>query len=283
MSNLLDAIYRMATNPIIRVREYYTGKNRANSSGEALENYVQDLFADSLEIEEEAERYERFNETFSYLGNQNNPPDIMLRDGDAIETKKVESPNSQLALNSSYPKAKLLSTSPLLTMSCRICEKWKIKDIIYAVGNIPEDSLNYLWFVYGDCFCASHGVYERIREIIYDGINVIPGVEFSLTKELGKVKKVDPLGITDLRIRGLWHIMNPHKVFQYLDLTDANASFQLFALMRSEKFERFPEASKNSLLAIENENFQMRDVRIKNPDNPADLIDAKLITFKIIN
>ncbi len=102
MSNLLKSIKLIIDNPIIKVKDYYTGRNRANSVGEAFENYIKDVFADSFNLSE-SERMKRFNEVFSYLGNQNNPPDIILRNGDAIETKKVQSPSSALALNISYP------------------------------------------------------------------------------------------------------------------------------------------------------------------------------------
>jgi hypothetical protein len=101
MSNLLKALKLIIDNPIIQVKNYYSGRNRANSVGEALENYVKDIFANSFDLSE-IERIEKLNKVFSYLGNQNNPPDIILRNGDAIETKKVQSPTSALALNSSY-------------------------------------------------------------------------------------------------------------------------------------------------------------------------------------
>lgn len=37
MSNILQAIKNLIENPIVEVRDFYTGKNRANSVGEALE------------------------------------------------------------------------------------------------------------------------------------------------------------------------------------------------------------------------------------------------------
>ncbi len=151
MSNLLKAIKSIVDNPIIKVKDFYSGRNRANSVGEALENYVKEIFANSFELPE-VERLEKFNEVFSYLGDQNNPPDIILRNGDAIETKKVQSPTSALALNSSYPKAKLFADSSMLTKACKTCEEWVEKDIIYIVGYTTDSDIKYLWFVYGDCF-----------------------------------------------------------------------------------------------------------------------------------
>jgi len=143
MSNILQAIKSIIEKPIIQVKDYYTGRNRANSVGEALENYVKDLFADSFELTE-MERLQKFNGIFSYLGNQNNPPDIMLRNGDAIEIKKVQSPTSALALNSSYPKSKLFVNSNMLTQGCKTCEEWTEKDIIYIVGHTSDSDIKYL-------------------------------------------------------------------------------------------------------------------------------------------
>lgn len=280
MSNLLQAIKLIVENPIIKVKDYYTGRNRSNSMGDALESYVQDAFADSFELSE-ADRMRKINEVFSYLGNQNNPPDIMLRNGDAIEIKKIQSPTSALALNSSYPKAKIYANSPMLKKECKVCEDWVEKDIIYVVGHTNDIDIKYLWFVYGDCFSADKDVYEKIKKTISSGITEIPNVEFTETKELGKVKKVDPLGVTDLRIRGMWHIENPHKIFSYLNKIDANAKFQLFCLMKTEKFNSFPTADKIALQNLIKENYSFEDAQIKNPNNPAQLLDCKLITFRV--
>lgn len=90
MTNLLQAIKTIIDNPLVEVKAYYNAKNRINSVGEALENYIKDVFADSFSLIG-LERLERFNQVFSYTGNQNNPPDIILRNGDAIEIKKIQS------------------------------------------------------------------------------------------------------------------------------------------------------------------------------------------------
>jgi hypothetical protein len=280
MTNLLKAVKLMVNNPIINVKEYYSGRNRANSVGDALENYVQDIFADSFNLKDE-DRMKRHNEVFSLIGNQNNPPDLILRNGDAIETKKVQSPRSALALNSSYPKDKIFSTSSMLTNACKTCEDWDVKDIIYVIGHTDDSNLKYLWFVYGDCFAAEKEVYERIKNTISSGITEIPDVEFTVTNELGKVKKVDPLGVTDLRIRGMWHIENPHKIFSYLDAIEDESTFQVFCLMRIEKFNSFPEEDKNYLMNLKTKGYSINAKNIKNPNNPAQLLDCIFINFTI--
>ena len=280
MSNLLKAVKLIVNNPIIKLKEYYPGRNRANSVGDNLENYVQDIFSDSFNLEDE-DRIKKHNEVFSLRGNQNNPPDLILRNGDAIEIKKVQNPKSGLALNSSYPKDKIFSTSSMLTNACKTCEDWDVKDIIYVIGHTDDSNLKYLWLVYGDCFAAEKEVYERIKNTISSGITEMPDVEFTVTNELAKVNKVDPLGVTDLRIRGMWHIANPHKIFSYLDAVDDKSSFQMFCLMKIDKFNSFPEADKDYLMTLKTKGYSISNKKIKNPNNPAQLLDCIFITFKI--
>lgn len=277
MINILNAIKNLVDNPVINIKSYYQGRNRANSVGDALEVYIKDVFANTID-KSEKESIVEYEKVFSYLGNQNNPPDLIIKNGDAIEVKKIQSSGSALALNSSFPKAKLYVNSPMITKSCKECEEWDVKDIIYAVGHTTDDSINWLWMVYGDCYAAEKHVYQRIKDKITEGITEINDVEFTETKELGKVKKVDPLGITDLRIRGMWHIANPSKVFNYID-DENNSKFKLRVLMTKEKFDSFPKKDADSLLGLNQ--IAVEYLKIKDPNNPANLKDAILIKFNI--
>lgn len=281
MSNIINAIYNLINNPVIELKDFYKSKNRANSMGDALEEYIKDLFANTINETDEQNRLKKISETFSYLGNQNNPPDSILRLGDAIEVKKVESKNSNLALNSSYPKHKLYSDSKLITEACRKCEDWSEKDIIYAVGVVNGVNLSSLCMVYGEDYAAGNEVYEKIKEIIVDGVNNIPNVEFAPTNEIAKVKKVDPLGITDLRVRGMWSIENPFKVFSYIYSRDFRKKFNFMCVIRKTKYSSFENKELLEKCIGKIQGFNISDVKIKNPNNPALLEEAKLITFQI--
>lgn len=92
---------------------HYRASNRANRVGDALEFYIKDLFCNSLNENDLEKKNEIYGKYFSYIENQNNPPDIIVKQGDAIEVKKIESLRSGIALNSSYPKDKLFSDSPI--------------------------------------------------------------------------------------------------------------------------------------------------------------------------
>lgn len=280
MTSILDAIYNIVLQKNFEIRAMYSGRNRANGMGDALENYIKDAFAGTFDEVDELQKMRLYSEKFSWLGSQNNPPDIMIKGGDAIEVKKTQSANSNLALNSSYPKADLRRSSPMITKECKECEDWSIKDLIYCIGHTSDTSLLSLWMVYGSTYAAKQETYERIKKTISIGIKTIPDVVFSETKELGRVNQVDPLGITNLRIRGMWQIENPRKVFSYLhETTDKN--FELVCIIPTEKYESFPIDSRKKLEAINESGFSIENTQIKNPNNPANLLDCVLIKYCI--
>lgn len=281
MNNIISAIINLVTDPKIKLKQYAISHNRANNMGESFEEYVKDLFADCVDIDDVNQRNNRLSEVFSYLGNQNNPPDAMLKGGDAIEIKKVESDNSNLALNSSYPKAKLFSDSKMINKHCRMCEDWKVKDMIYVVGVVKNNELKSMAMVYGDDYCASREVYERIKYTIKNGVQSIGNVEFAETNELGRVNKVDPLGITYLRIRGMWGIKNPFTVFDYIYNRKEDKKFNFMCIIGKAKFESFPNKNQLQDLVSCNNALQITDEKIKDPNNPAQLKDVKLISFSI--
>ncbi|SUA94296.1 NgoPII restriction endonuclease [Oligella urethralis] len=284
MVNIIDAIINLLQNPIIKLNQSYINeRNRANNMGDALEEYVKDLFAGTVNEQDSSARTEKQKKAFSYLGNQKNPPDFIIRGGDAVEVKKIESPNSALALNSSYPKQNLYADSPLITNNCRACEEWTEKDIIYTVGvvNANTNTLSSLIFVYGSDYAADHEAYERIRQKIKCGILEIPDVEFNETNELGRINYVDPLGITFLRVRGMWGINNPFKVFEYVEQRDPNAAFNFIAIINEKKWKSLDRTDKLIELIGKTDNANLKLVDIKQPDNPTQLKKAVLITFRI--
>lgn len=278
-SNILTAIINIYNCPVHHATRHYVSHNRANNMGEALELFVKDSFCNSFELPEQ-EAAQKYSEYFAYLGNQNNPPDAILKQGDAIEVKKIESKTSGLALNSSYPKAKIFSSSNMITEACRKSDggNWKEKDLIYSVGVVDKSgAIKQLCFVYGENYAASHEIYDRIKEQIKNGILEIPSVEFADTNELGRVNRVDPLGITYLRVRGMWHIENPFKVFQYAYVFSKESDFNFLAIMNEGKYLSFPEEDRQKIESING--ITINNSLVKSPDNPANMDRVKVITF----
>lgn len=276
MANILDAIANIIDNYSSYDLNQVMGKNRANSMGVAFEEYVKAAFANAIGLDQNSKNI-KFNECFSYLGNTNNPPDIMIRNGDAIEVKKAESKFAGLALNSSYPKSKIYADSKMLTNACKKSEEWIEKDIIYVIGFVKNNKVLAITMVYGIDYAASSEIYEKITHTIITGIKSINDLEIAETNELGRVNKVDPLGITYLRIRGMWHIENPLKVFDYIYTPPKQSRFELMVVINLDKYKQMPEISRKRIES--NNHIKVSDVQIKNPDNPARLKDAKLLTY----
>ncbi len=252
--------------------------NRANQMGAALEDYVKNAFANCLGQSTREIKYAR-SQTFSYLGNNSNPPDAMLIGSDAIEIKKLESlGTSQLQLNSSYPKNKLYPDNPKISSTCRTCEEWDEKDMLYVVGQVENQELHNLFFIYGDLYCDSHEVYENVENVIKKGLHSLEGVEFAETKELARVNKVDHLEISDLRVRGMWLIKSPFLQFDYLtkDINDYN--FKLVALIPEYKYYSFENVDEFEEFC-EDKGVSISDEKIEDPQNPANLINSKLIIY----
>ena len=278
----LKNIMKLQNNELI---EIYKGtvRNRANNMGDALEYYIKDLFCSSINIKDFAKKDLEYSKYLSFLGGSKNPPDFIIKKSSAVEVKKIEGLSfGKIALNSSYPKDALHSNSTLITTACRECEDefggWIKKDMIYAVGNIVDNKLRMLWLLDGFCYCADEEVYSKIKNIIKDGVTEINGVEFADSKELGRVNKVDPLQITDLRIRGMWNISHPMNVFDYLvDDYDKKIDLQVYCLMLKDKFDKICEGDKNNLVEyIEKGKLTKQNVKVKNPNNPAKYLDAVL-------
>lgn len=282
MTDILNVIANIINNPIPDILNHYKtiSNNRINAVGDALEEFVKDAFANTIGEANLNIKVRKHSKIFSWLGNKNNPPDLIIKNGNAVEVKKITSFKSQIALNSSYPKDKLSSSDPMITSNCRDCEKWTEKDIIYTIGVFRKDKLKLLWMIDGSCYAAKSEYYTRIKNKISTGINEIEGVEFAETNELGRVNKVDPLGITYLRIRGMWGIDNPIKVYDYLNLglNDDN-EFQLIAIIPESKYLSLSNKSKKIIKSIPNCSCKINKDKIKSPNNPAQMIDVRIISY----
>lgn len=283
MSNILRAIINLVKDPQLELGNYYNSRHRANAEGDSLEEYVKDLYAGTLREENEQTRLQKISETFSYLGNDSNPPDAILHGGDAIEVKKIESIQGDIQLNSSHPKCKLYSTSPMITESCRNVEngQWTEKDLLYIIGSVNCGKLRSMFMIYGINYAADEGIYLRIKNTIKNGVENLPDIQFAETDELGRLNKVDPLGVTSLRIRGMWILKNPWKGFSYITRLDISKKFEFCAIINTNKYSSFAEKSELEALAKENSSLTINDIKIKSPNNPAQLSDAKIIRFSI--
>jgi NgoPII restriction endonuclease len=150
---------------------------------------------------------------------KNLPPDFITRDGIAVEVKKIQSKKSTstkiqskkststIHFNSSYPKKYYSDKEIKIPLNT-----------VYIIGTLSkENNLGKLWFVYGDCLFAENDFYKKHKKKIKEYIGSAKDKEKQgTTKELGRYNEIDPLKITDLRIRGMYQIKHPKEIFDYL-------------------------------------------------------------------
>lgn len=113
------------------------------------------------------------------------------------------------------------------------------------------------------------------------GLKNIENMEFSITNELGRFNRIDPLGITNMRVRGMWTISNPFKVFNYIYNIDTESEFNFMALINNNKYKTLDNRKDLENLIGVIPNLKIEDVEVKEPNNPAQLKKCKLITFKL--
>ncbi|MDF5732472.1 MAG: NgoPII family restriction endonuclease [Rhizonema sp. PD38] len=99
-TNILKAIKSIIDCKMPDVIEYYRSSNRINSIGDSLELFIKDTFADSINISDVKDKYIAHEKVFSWVGKANNPPDFMIKGGDAVEVKKITKPKARIALGS---------------------------------------------------------------------------------------------------------------------------------------------------------------------------------------
>ncbi|HFB3076188.1 TPA: NgoPII family restriction endonuclease [Neisseria gonorrhoeae] len=156
----------------------------------------------------------------------------------------------------------------------------KRKTLSIIVGVVDKKkNLKHLAMVYGIDYCADAECYLKIKNQIKEGIGNIGGIQFAETKELGRVNRIDPLNITYLRVRGMWGIENPWFVFNYIYQRNMEKSFNFMSIINEDKWNSFNNTDK--LLAIQDSKLAISDIKIKNPNNPARLRNAKLITYHL--
>ncbi|WP_457749408.1 NgoPII family restriction endonuclease [Sulfurimonas sp.] len=281
MANVLQAFINIVNNYQVNITNITHGNNRANNMGEGLETYIKEAFSNTLLESDQKIKKQKFRDSFSYEGSKTRIPDLILKDGDAIEIKKTEV-LGDLQLNSSHPKA-ILYSSQNISDECRNCEDnaWIKKDILYAMGHIPKKSKNLksLWFVYGTCYAADEDVYQDVVNEIKATLKTTNFLQIDTDcKELGKVKNIDSLKITYLRIRGMWVIKHPAKVFDDL-YEQTNELFSLIAIIPLEKYNTFPKEDRDHIESIES--ITITNEEISNPNNAAKILKIKLLLFKV--
>lgn len=78
----------------------------------------------------------------------------------------------------------------------------------------------------------------------------------------------------------MWQIENPRKVFDYLHAQGSN-KFELICIIPLANYQKIPDNSRNSFEKLKVDGLNVEDKKVRDPNNPAKLIDCKLVKFII--
>lgn len=266
------------------IKKKETDKNRAKAMGSELEAYTKDIFADAYTNDDLSKKVKIYNKKLSYLGGKKNPPDFIIKKGAAVEVKKVEA-YSELQLNSSYPKKVLKSTSDKITEECKKCESgWKQKDMVYVIGNQKKDTkfVKSIWIIDAKCYIADEERYSKLFDIVKDRIKGIEDFKETKTKELARIGGIDTLDITKLRVRPMWTLEHPSKVFKSHIENDDTEKFRAYALICKDTFNSYPETDREELKnLIEDKKIISEEIKVKDPDDLNKKLDTILLKLII--
>ena len=268
-----------------------------NSVGAGFETFVKDILTGKFYGDDSSARESAYKEHFSYSGSQNKAIDAIVKMGDAFEIKKVELREGQeridtkIALNNSYPKALLYPDDEKTLKMLRGIDggNWEQKDIFYVIGGIGKKDhlIKQLYFVQGVCYSANRELYEvtfeSVRKAIENALNneEFSELEFKRTKELGRIYHVDPLKITDFRMRGMWELASPDSVFMDVVPIDVSKKFNAYAIMEKSKFEELSNQyvlGENLGDSLTSDNsVEVTEGTIKNPSKLSESKQVKVV------
>lgn len=250
----------------------YSGKtstNKMNAQGDQFEEFVAKCIAGATDIKNQDDLKDHMESVFSYTGNSVNPPDLILKNGPAIEIKHTK-PYADIQLNSSYPKIELFQTDPSISKKAAECENYVSKKFWYVLGNLKGtsiESIESITFLESYCYFAKSDIYEAVFKKISSNI-----ASTSTTRELGRIGSVDPSGVTSLRIRSMWLAVSPLKHFAFLE----GVNYGRIICMKST-YDNVPTTLKNDL----EKEFEVDiDYQIPNPNDPTDV--SKRIEIVVI-
>lgn len=232
------------------------------AQGKPFEIFAKNMFAECLgalssHVDAAWER------TFSWRGSANHPPDFMIRGGDAVEVK-IQDGVGQIQLNSSPPKRTLKVTDPRIQDGCRTCEDWSEKDFLYFIGKANEEFVEALWLIDGTCIADNANTYDMIFDKLAVTVTDLGGEPGN---EIGRLNNVDPLRATSLRIRAMWLLEHPARVFQSVLLPPEHGSFVLNVLVSADKWDSYSNEEVAAVTALSGNGLNVQ--RIEIPDSGA--------------
>lgn len=256
--------------------------NSSNKQGDSFEVFIKDMYCKTAMqypyFEDKKKEYKNY---LSWLGDSRHFPDMIIRGGEGVEVKKLSS-FGNLSLNSSFPKDYIYPNTQNLAAKIR-SDTWIKKNIVYATCNVPnknntQNKCSTVWLAFGNTFVADEQVYLKMINGIKSGAkSANKQARFVKSQELARIRDVDLRKHTNLRVRGMWELINPEIIFaKYLNKTNliipAGAT-KINMIVLDSDFQKMEQPDFSSL--INQNRLVITTIDIPDP-NKNNMLTAKL-------
>ncbi|XNN69253.1 NgoPII family restriction endonuclease [Bacillus pumilus] len=278
-TNVLVALKNILDRNSCILTPIFRSNGSVNAAGDSLEYFVKDMFCTGAsQYQYEHEKMRKYNEYLSWTGNSSNFPDFIVKGGVGVEPKKLNNQSyTSLALNSSYPKDYIYPNSQNLPKFIDE-DEWDKKDVIYVAGNLntANNKLLSIWFAYGNTMVANRSIYLNLIDEIREAI-ASTNATLMESKELARAKGIDLLKLSNLRVRGMYELEHPHKVFsKYISRDDIPiGASKIFLIMLVEDYIAIEEKPDLSIYLASGK-LKKTEINIPNPNNPNESLKAIL-------
>ena len=246
------------------------------AKGKPFEIFAKNMFAGSLgALSSHVDA--AWQKTFSWLGSDNAPPDFMIWNGDAVEVKVLKL-TAQIQLNSSAPKRSLKATDTRIEQACRECEIWVEKDFVYFIGLANAEYVEAVWLIDGRCIAADSSVYDVLFDRLKATVKELGGEPGN---EIGRLNKVDPLKATSLRVRGMWLLDHPAKVFNDFFVKPQDQVFVLNALVSATKWSEYSKETIDDLEALSVHGLSIKHIELPDSGGSDEPMRAVHISWEV--
>lgn len=228
-------------NRIVQEVTTETGNSLKYGTGwKDLEDVVEALISES-------------GQSVSSRGGSNHPPDHLIENGPAIETKKLNSVQS-VVTNSSMPKHKITPENNKLkdeTKEVLRTSDVPERDMFYAIGTKNESKLESLWIVQASTVFNPDGYEQELQEGIEELQSSLESENLDVTEdsnEPARVKNAGRKGNINSRFRLMHSFEHPENVYSdNLQSLDEGTERPMVIVIEMERYQQLKEADKKGI------------------------------------
>jgi hypothetical protein len=143
-----------------------------------------------------------------------------------------------------------------------------------------SESIRWLWIFDARLAVPGPTIFEEAMDRLRTAIKSVPDYQFTEdTKEIGGVENVCGVQGVKMRLRGVWTMPSAWRLFAGVPGVRKEGEFCMHALIRTEKWMSYPQASRDRIAGLTDPDLSVSNVLIPNPNGGGD-IDATLVRWQ---